>query len=297
MLNIFMGASSAMSLGVGDFMASQSSERIGASRALAGMLFVSSVVLTAFLVISGKTPDLLNADNASGLLLGVFHGVSMAFALVLFFHSMSIGKLTVVAPIIAAHPVFIIAFAFLAGSSLTLLQLVAVAIVLTGVALVGSCAHSDDGNTSETKKYKPTKQVVGMSLLSSLFYASAIVALQQASQTLSDLPVLWLGRTFGFLTIVLVILCKRQPLLPPSAKWWPFFLLHGLLDSGGMLFILLGTNGTGDDAITAVVASTFPVITVLLAWIYLKERMTVAQIFGGVSILAGVATLIATGSH
>ncbi|MDC1286393.1 DMT family transporter [Gammaproteobacteria bacterium] len=297
MINVLMGAGSAVSLGVADFMASQSSEKIGAPRALAGMLFVSTVVLTVFLVISGKTTDLLDADNARGLLLGILHGVTMACALVLFFHAMAIGKLSVVAPIIAAHPVFIVAFAFLAGGSLVLPQLVAIAIVLTGVALVGSSAHSDDSNTSETKRHTPTKIVVGISLVSSLLYAGAIIALQQASQNLSELPVLWLGRTFGLLTIVLVILCKRQSPLPPSAKWWPFFLLHGFLDSGGMLFILLGTNGTGDDAITAVVASTFPVITVLLAWIILKERMTVIQILGGVSIFAGVATLIATGSH
>ena len=62
-----------------------------------------------------------------------------------------------------------------------------------------------------------------------------------------------------------------------------------------MLFILLGSTGGPEDVITAVVASTFPIVTVLLAWAILKERMTLLQTIGAAKIFAGVAILAATG--
>lgn len=295
MLNVLMGASSALSLGIADFMASQSSERIGAPRALAGMLLVSTLVLSLVILFSDEAMGQLITSQLPGITFGIIHGITMAIALVLFFHAMAIGQITVVAPIIAAHPVFIIGFSYLTGGALIPVQMASVIAVLVGVGIVGACGQEVAHTHTAPKKLAPTRQVVIISLISSLLYAGAIIALQQAGQMLTELPVLWLGRSFGLLTIVFILLLKRQSPLPPSNRWWPFFILHGTLDSAGMLFILLGTSGEGGDTITAVVASTFPVITVLLAWIILKERMTWHQIVGAIAIFSGVAALAAIG--
>ena len=105
-----MGGLSAGSLGVADFVASQSSERIGTTRALAGMLFVSSLLLTMIMVVTNQFSGLFVNENVGSIMLACFHGTAMALALLLFFYAMSIGKISVVAPIIAAHPVVIVLF-------------------------------------------------------------------------------------------------------------------------------------------------------------------------------------------
>ena len=50
MTTVFTGAASAISPGAADFMAGQSFERIGTPRVLARMLFVSTLVLTVYML-------------------------------------------------------------------------------------------------------------------------------------------------------------------------------------------------------------------------------------------------------
>ena len=102
MIPVTMGGLSAVSLGVADFIASQNSERIGAARALGGMLLVSSLLLSILMLIQGGFDSLFVATNIWLILLASLHGATIAIALLLFFHAMTIGKISVVAPIVAA---------------------------------------------------------------------------------------------------------------------------------------------------------------------------------------------------
>jgi drug/metabolite transporter (DMT)-like permease len=208
---------------------------------------------------------------------------------------MAIGRINLVAPIVAAHPVFIVVFAIVSGTAPSATQLAAVVLVLIGVGVISATGRRDAHGSVGARKTAPVRKVVTISLAASLLYAGAIIAVQQAVQSVAELPLLWLGRTFGLIAIVAVLLVQRQSPLPPSRNWWPFFLAHGILDSAGLLFILLGSTGGPEDVITAVVASTFPIVTVLLAWAILKERMTLLQTIGAAKIFAGVAILAATG--
>jgi drug/metabolite transporter (DMT)-like permease len=75
-------------------------------------------------------------------------------------------------------------------------------------------------------------------------------------------------------------------------RWWPFLGAQGLLDAGGYLALFAGSTGEG-QAIAAVAGSGFGAVTVLLACLVLKERMSLLQwlgialVFGGVAVLAG----------
>ena len=132
MHQVLMGAVSAVSFGIADFMASQSGRRLGALRALTGMLLVSSIVLTIYVFATGA----FVSANSYGVFLACLHGAMMSCALLLFFHAMTIGRINVVAPIIAAHPIFILAFALLSGSRPSALQLVA---MLGTICWCGDC--------------------------------------------------------------------------------------------------------------------------------------------------------------
>jgi len=57
------------------------------------------------------------------------------------------------------------------------------------------------------------------------------------------------------------------------------------------LFILWGTNDSVGDAVTAVVVSTFPVITTGIALLLLRERLNAWQILGAISAFARIAVL------
>ena len=285
MLQVMMGALCALSFGVADFMASRSSRSIGARNALTGMLLVSTLALTAAFPFFASLPDLLSL----GALIACIHGAAMAAALLLFFRAMELGPVAVAAPIVAAHPVFIVAFALATGSRPSGLQLAAMLAIIAALVVVGA-SNPSETEQGEERRRRNLRRAVASALAASVIYAVAIISAQQAMRWSDEFAVLWLGRLSGLLLLAAVFAASRaRPALP--MLWWPFFVVHGLLDSAGLLFLLLGSIGELDE-ITSVVASTFTMVTVGLAWFFYRERIAprrwaaIAVIFVGVGVLA-----------
>jgi len=212
MFSVAIGGLSAVSLGVADFIASQSSERIGATRALAGMLFVSSLLLTVLMIATDRFSGLFVSENVDSIVLACFHGTAMALALLLFFYALSIGKISVVAPIIAAHPVVIVLFLAVQGAYLPVTQLIFVVTVLLGVAFVAASDSARYENGHKTKQYEKWHKVILVSAASSVIYGVAIILLQNAANGIEDLQILWFGRCVGFATYVRFFFSKKDPI-------------------------------------------------------------------------------------
>ena len=84
----------------------------------------------------------------------------------------------------------------------------------------------------------------------------------------------------------------RTPRIPTA--WWPLLALQGLMDAGAYVSLLFGGHGPGSE-IAVVVSSSFSVVTVLLARVFLREAMSLLQWAGVAAIVGGVAVLAAIG--
>ena len=291
MAAVLLGAISALALGVADFLANRNASRLGADRALCGMLAVGAAGLSAYGLGSGVSPP----NNGVELALILLHGVALALALLLFFAALAQGPVSVVAPIVGAHPVLVVAFVALSGRVPSPSEIAAMAGVVAGVVLVGAATSSTNTNEKNGGKVSSTRvpwNVLLVAGIASVIYAVAVIAGLESAARSGDFATLWFGRLVGLAFIVGILVLRRRGFRPSilSSRWTWVVIAHGALDAAGF-FLLLAGGKTANPEYTAVVSSTFSVVTVVLACVFLRERMSRQQIAGLVMIVGGIAAL------
>ncbi len=100
---------------------------------------------------------------------------------------------------------------------------------------------------------------------------------------------LMVSKIASLLTAILLVFAQRQPL--PALRS-PLALLSGVLDAGGNLFYLLAQQLTRLD-IAVTISSMYPVSTVVLAAVVLKQKVDRRHGLGLALCLAALALLVA----
>jgi drug/metabolite transporter (DMT)-like permease len=165
------------------------------------------------------------------------------------------------------------------------------AAVLIGVVLVARSAGQFEraGSLSQAD----IRRSVTVALTAAAAVALGVGTAQEATPTFGQLQTVWLGRIMSLIVLIVLFAAQRRlPHLPPA--WWPLVALQGLLDSGAYVAVLFGGHGPGSE-IAVVVASSFSVVTVILARVILKESMSGPQWACVVAIVFGIGTLTTTG--
>ena len=278
------GSLSALGLGTADFMARFSSRAIGHTSALLGMLVTGCIILTGWIIATGSQ---LIWDPAGWHLIAI-NGVATTVMTLLLYKGLARGPISVVAPIVASHPVLVVALAFAFGARPSLVQWLAMALTIVGVVIVArSASHKSSCEPAPDKAELAT--TVWISVGSMVAYAVLVFAGQRAVPIYGEIQTLWMGRSISLAVLIGFMAASRQtPSLP--VRIWPFLVAQGALDACGYLALFAGSTGQGSE-ITAVVASTFGVVTVLLARAILKENIGFAQWTGIALIFACIGVL------
>jgi drug/metabolite transporter (DMT)-like permease len=97
----------------------------------------------------------------------------------------------------------------------------------------------------------------------------------------------WVIRLTSFSVLAVAAGPARQSLaLPRGGVWW-LLLGVGILDTAAFIFNNAGLR-TGQVSVVSVLASLYGAVTVVLAWIFLRERLERSQWLGIVLIFAGI---------
>jgi drug/metabolite transporter (DMT)-like permease len=96
------------------------------------------------------------------------------------------------------------------------------------------------------------------------------------------------ARSASIVVVVVLGVLTRQMELP-ILNQVPIIALAGVFDTGGNVFYALATR-IGRLDISAVLASLYPAVTVMLAWIILKEKLAFRQWVG--VLLAMIAVIL-----
>ena len=274
MAAVALALAASVSWGLADFLGGLKSRRLG----VLAVLFLSQAVgllLVAVLVAArGEGPP-----DGGFLLLAAVAGLSGLVGLAAFYRGMAVGAMSVVAPISATGAAIPVAVGVATGDRPSAIQ--AVGLVL---ALVGVVAASREEGAAGARLAAGT----GLALVAAVGFGGFFVGMDAAS----DGGVLWAllaARAFDVLLLAAVALASWQRLKPSAADARDIAAV-GLFDVGANgLFAAASTKGL--VSLVGVLASLYPVVTILLARAVLGERISPSQGAGVVLALVGVAAI------
>ncbi len=234
---------------------------------------VSFVILVSTALLRGE-PFSQPADLMWGALAGILVMAGYGFLL----NGFATGRMGIVAPVsgVLATAIPVIFSAFTEGLPHAL-QLLGFVLALVSIWML-----------SRPEKFGGRPEGLGMALLAGLGFGGFFTALNQVGESAVFWP-LAAGRLTAAVLMVLFALFTRRSILPQAPPLVLLALL-GLLDVGGNLFFLLAVQ-SGRLDVAAVLASLYPAITAILAWLITKEHMARLQVIGVVVAVLAIALI------
>lgn len=279
MLSILFGLTAALGWGAGDFTGGLASRKTGAYRAVFYSEIIGIFVLLAAVWIIGEP-----LPNLKSFLLASLAGMLGTIGLIFLYHAMTLGLMSIAAPVsallAAVLPVIIGIFTDSLPKALTFLGF--------GFALFAIWMISQgSGNVTDILAHITDLK---LPLLAGIGFGSYFVLMHAATRTGGILWPMVTSRVSGMTLIFVAMLALRIPWKVEDNSAWLMIALNGILDiSGNSFFILAGQAGRLDVA--AVLSSLFPGATVMLAWIFLKERLSRNQWIGILSALIAIVLM------
>jgi drug/metabolite transporter (DMT)-like permease len=263
-----------LSWGAGDFISGVKTRTLGVLGVLlpeqaAGLALVGVLVLAR----GGGWPG-------AQVLWAVPAALAGTLGLVAFLRGMAAGAISIVAPIAALSAVVPVGFGLAAGDELGLLSAAGIATALAGVALT-SYEHGAGGNLAAG---------TGFGLLAAVGFGFYYPPLHAASQA----DPFWAVLVFRIMSVTLCVgaVVALRSRLPPRGEV-PIVALAGLLDVGGNLLYALASAAHGLVSVVSVLSSLYPIVTVALATLLLRERPSPWQWLGVAATFAGIGLISA----
>jgi drug/metabolite transporter (DMT)-like permease len=280
LLPILYGLFSALSWGSGDFAGGLASRKLGAYRAV---FYADLLGLLVLMPIAAIYREPFPAVEI--LLNSAIGGVLGSVGLLILYYSLSVGKMSIAAPVSALFAALlpVVVGAFTQGLP-TPYQFAGFAFALAAVWL------TSQGNSEEKFKIQQPADL-RLPILAGVGFGCYFIFVHYASHNTSS--VVWTmiaSRVAGTLLLWIVVLARRETFSVKQDAWL-VVSLNATLDLAGNFFYILASQAGRLD-VSAVLSSLFPGSTIILAWIILKERITRAQAIG--IVLALIAIILFT---
>ena len=279
-----LGILSALSFGIGDFLARFSSREVGFKNSLFWMLIVGAIFYLILFIFfgDGLKPNPLGLSNS------FLSGILIMFGLLCLYRGLQMGPVSIVAAITASNPLIVFLIRYALGSEPTLLQWLSTLVVISGAILVSFSANSFQESLGLTKKQ--IKESVIISFMASITLALGLIFSQEATNTLEPLETVIYIRFFSLLGISTILLFTKSK-ITLTKKAIPILFFQGILETSGY-FCLVSAYIFDKASIAVVISSGFGLVTIILARLILKEQISKLQSVGIFLTFLGVFGLI-----
>lgn len=272
---IFLALFSAALWGTGDFEGGRLAKRLpaiavtGASQGL-GLIFGMGIA-----IFSGQWHSPLLGPNGY-LWSAIFAGVSGYLGLVALYAGLSTGRMGVVSPISSLCAIVPVTYALFSGEHLPILQAVGIAVALAGAF----CASGPE--LSQGLPLRPLLLAVG----AAIGFGTALTFMAKGSESNPLMTMVVMRVTT--LTISGALVLKHRGFGGIVRADIPRLAFIGIADfSANVLVGIASTRGL--VSVVMVLGSLFPIMTAVLAFKLLHERLHAIQYLGIILAIAGVA--------
>jgi len=237
------------------------------------------LVLPAAIVFGG-----FHDVGRNSILLSVGAGLFYAVAVCALFIAFSIGPIRLAAPIVGAFPVGSVALAAATGTAISVGEYMAIAVILGGITVMAMLGDSQQSD-------KPNSHVILISALSAIGFFLAFSLGQAAMKNGSELVLIASMRTTAAVAVgVAALVTGRRPM--PERGVLLLLCGMGLLDATALGLVLSG-GLTDRPEFTVVIASSFGLLTIILARLFFREPMNIPQWICVCGVFTGIGYLSA----
>jgi drug/metabolite transporter (DMT)-like permease len=278
---VVLALASAVVYGASDFLGGLASRRAS----VFGVVALSQLTgLGALLVL---LPWLGGDPGTADLAWGAAAGLAGATGLVVFFRTLARGVMSVVAPVTAVTAAAVpVGAGLLAGERVGPWAATGIALALAAIVLV-----SAENGLAELRRVRSTG--LGSALLAGTAFGLFFVLLDRTSEDAGLSPLVPVR--LASVALVLVIAGAGRRSLRVGRPALALVTASGVGDMAANALFLLATQAGGQLAIVGVLASLYPVSTVVLAQVVLRERLVRAQVGGLLLAVAAVALITGGG--
>ena len=270
---------SAACYGSGDFFGGLASR----TRPARAVVVVSQVV--GLLWLTTLAPFLGGNPTVADLLAGCAGGAIGGVALLIFYQALATGTMSVVAPITAVISAAVpVAVGVLGGERPGIQAGVGIMLALPAVWLLG-------GGGGAAASRQIDRSGLAAAVLAGVGFGLFFVAFSWVGKGAGAWPAA--ASRAASVLLQSLLLRKSRGSVKVASGLHPLVIVGGLADSSANLLYLFAVQ-RGGLAEVSVLSSMYPAATVLLAALWLKERLSTSQ-FGGVAIAVTAVVLIASG--
>jgi drug/metabolite transporter (DMT)-like permease len=310
---ILGGLAAAVLWATATLASSRSSRMIGSRVVLGWIMIVGTVVGLPLALATGVPRDV----DPSTVPLVVLAGICYSGGLYATYKALTIGKVSIVAPIVATEGAVGAMIAVALGDPLSLIAALLLVVIAGGVVLsaieparpgvpagdLELAADALDGPARDDARARiadhaalvaddaaRTRATVLYSVAGALAFGVGLVA---AGKAAADIAPIWVAvgaRFVGLAIVALPLVAQRRLTLTRQAL--PLVIIAGIGEIIGSTAAAWGS--TDSIPISAVLGSQFAAIAAVVAFLLFRERLSRTQVAGVVLIVGGVTALAAS---
>ena len=298
MLSLLTGLAAALAWGLHDLLVRRLAPGAAVLPLFGVVLAVGVLLLLPVTLIFGGLAPVSATTLAACLAAGAAYVLAGGGLYIAF----SLAPVRIVAPVVGAYPLLTLGLAVLRGKSISAGEWLAVAVVVVGIALVSvfNRAGGDHGRTGQDRTGQDRtghfagaaenhRRALVWALAGAFGFALTFFFAQIATEAGGAASSILLTR-LSALAILLALVLARHPDLSAARANLPVLIGMGALDAAA-LGLVQWAGGLPHPEYAAVAASLFGVIAILLARIFLNEKVSAGQWLGILVVFAGIGGL------